>query len=338
MYRVSNALLFAIIERRWNIMRKKTLGIALIMAMGAALYGCGTTESTEAEGPAVVADESDSDNPANDVELQAESIPDNKDEVKKDESVSASSTDTSKDDSLGDGTSAGPSGDGSLEPNESNMPTMEEGSEGMSGDNADAKRQIELIVENSDKWISTSGEEYYYTVTDLDHDGKLELIAATNQGTGLYTYLNMFEVNDTNDGLTELTCGDTSQEGGSLDLPDIIINGNFVTYNKGSEYIYIASDFIRGTGTESYEALEAFKLDGANLKVETIARKSMNGDDVEYKDSADQTITEDEFLNSADTKFGADYTKYETTFQWDLLEGDDMSNKLLNCYKAFAGN
>ena len=50
-----------------------------------------------------------------------------------------------------------------------------------------------------------------------------------------------------------------------------------------------------------------------------------------------ETLTEDEFLNIADSSFGDDYTKYETTFLWDLLEGDDMSNKLLDCYKAFAG-
>ena len=300
-------------------MRKKTLGIALIMAMGAALYGCGTTEPTEAdvnvesEGPAAVADESEDDNPANDQDLQDEN-----------------------EENIIDDSNEGPSADASLTDSDEAGPGA--GKEGMSGDDADAKRQIEIITNNADKWIENSDVEYYYTVTDLDHDGHLEVISATNQGSGLYTYLKMFEVDDTNDGLTEIACGDTEMEGGVMDIPDIIINGNFVTYNKGSEYIYIASDFIKGSGTESCEAIEAFKLDGTNLYVETLARKNMDGDNVSYENiDGSKTLTEDEFLNIADSSFGDDYTKYETTFLWDLLEGDDMSNKLLDCYKAFAG-
>ena len=304
-------------------MRKKTLGIALILGLSASLYGCGTTESadnSEINGPAAVADEeeSESDGPS-------EMGP--SDEIDEEQSVGPNGE--TGDEEITD-FSEGPSA--------SNTDSMENGSEGMSGDDADAKRQIELIVSKSDKWVDTTGEEYYYSVMDLDHDGKLEIVTATNQGSGLYTYLKMFEVNDTNDDLVEITVGNPDQEGGGMNTPDIIINGNFVTYNSGSEYIYIASDYIKVGGDESWEAVEAFKLDGNSLSVEELAIKDMKGDDVTYKDgNAEKDITEEEFLNSADAKYGSEYTKYETTFHWDLLEGDDMSNKLLECYKTFAG-
>ena len=61
--------------------------------------------------------------------------------------------------------------------------------------------QLSLIAANASVWVQDAsyGTVYQYTVTDLDQNGRLEVIAASLQGTGLYTYSCFFEVNEARD-------------------------------------------------------------------------------------------------------------------------------------------
>ena len=57
--------------------------------------------------------------------------------------------------------------------------------------------QIDLIVNNYSMWTMKTDDDtnkpYSYVVTDLDQNGRLEIIASTCQGTGIYTYSNWCE-------------------------------------------------------------------------------------------------------------------------------------------------
>ncbi|MBQ9610887.1 MAG: hypothetical protein IJV15_15810 [Lachnospiraceae bacterium] len=210
-----------------------------------------------------------------------------------------------------------------------------EHSEGMIGDDAFAKRQIEIFVENESEW-KASEEGFFYTVTDLDHNGRLELIAAINQGSGLFTYADIYEINETNDGLNKCSYGGQENEELYYDYPDFIKDGNFITFTNGTDYIYIASNYTRVSAMESGETIEAFSLSNGNFSVETLAMKYVNGEDVSFIRYPDETeISEDEFNKISIDKYGNDYTKTETSFAWDDLSGDDISIRLLNCYKTF---
>ncbi len=45
-------------------------------------------------------------------------------------------------------------------------------------------------------------ETWFFAITDLDHNGRLELLLASLQGSGLYTWVNVWEGNENYSGLT----------------------------------------------------------------------------------------------------------------------------------------
>ena len=69
--------------------------------------------------------------------------------------------------------------------------------------------QINLIADNADNWKQDVPSGVWgYSVTDLDQNGRLEIIAASVQGTGFYTYLDIYEVNEEGTGLTKIVDSD----------------------------------------------------------------------------------------------------------------------------------
>ena len=50
--------------------------------------------------------------------------------------------------------------------------------------------QLQLIADNTAVWMGDTeliAEPFFYAVTDLDQNGRLEIIQSSCQGTGLYT-------------------------------------------------------------------------------------------------------------------------------------------------------
>ncbi|MBQ1580144.1 MAG: hypothetical protein IIZ86_03335, partial [Firmicutes bacterium] len=55
---------------------------------------------------------------------------------------------------------------------------------------AEPEDQVKLIAENKDLWLVTDVNEadlYQYAVTDLDENGRLELIATITEGSGQFS-------------------------------------------------------------------------------------------------------------------------------------------------------
>ncbi|MCR5099997.1 MAG: hypothetical protein K6B41_01430 [Butyrivibrio sp.] len=204
---------------------------------------------------------------------------------------------------------------------------------------ADEDKQLQVIVNNADTWKGVF-EQGYYTVTDLDRNGRMEIIAASCQGSGMYTYAKVYEVNENKDGLVDCTPDNSSGDiDGGMDYPDFIIDGNFITFTNGSKYVYIASNSTRVSAGEGVETISAFILENGTFGVNDLASKYVNGDTVEYTKLSDESvITEDEFNNISISTYEQDgYSRFETTFSWtDLSSGDDYAN-LLNCYNKFMG-
>ena len=113
----------------------------------------------------------------------------------------------------------------------------EEGKEGMRSKDGVEKGMIEIIGQDRAMWES-QGDDAYYTVTDLDHNDRAEIIVATSGGTGHFTYAKIYEVDSTYDGL--VACDDGLDEG--VPFPDFVIDGNFLTFKDGDKYFYVCSD------------------------------------------------------------------------------------------------
>ena len=70
----------------------------------------------------------------------------------------------------------------------------------------DLSAQLDLIAAGADTWKhDIDFGQWGYTAADLDGNGRTEIIAATLQGTGLYTYFNIYEVSEDGLSLTEVT-------------------------------------------------------------------------------------------------------------------------------------
>ena len=87
----------------------------------------------------------------------------------------------------------------------------------LSNESSDISSQLQLICEKSYIW-NIEGEYApngcYYAVTDLDQDGRLEVISASNYSSGNYTHLEIREVNADNTWLID--CGTGIKENFSL--------------------------------------------------------------------------------------------------------------------------
>lgn len=115
----------------------------------------------------------------------------------------------------------------------------------------DYEAQIKLLAERSEEWNQDDGVlPYYYhqyTVTDLDWNGRLEILAMSTQGTGIFTYGTIYQVCQDLTGL-EL-CTYLGDDGCSL--PEMIMDFVPAGYNPDSgTYHYVFKDDFRAGAAE----------------------------------------------------------------------------------------
>ena len=111
--------------------------------------------------------------------------------------------------------------------------------------NVDLQRSI--LEENRSLWaIDDSGfQDWYYTFTDLDHNGLLEVLSASTQGSGIFTYAGFYEVLPDGTGIRNLYHADTEIEGPD-DWPEIILDTIPCYYDPVSDsYYYVAENITR---------------------------------------------------------------------------------------------
>lgn len=129
--------------------------------------------------------------------------------------------------------------------------------EGIPSSYADIDRQLEMIVELHDIWL-TSGDDpnFYYAVTDLDHNGRLEVLYMTER-EGL-PWLAVYEISPAYDTLDELPFE------GEDAIPEFLSNNHYRCYFDGSTYTYIAHDFNDqdDTGNDKINKVAMTLVDG----------------------------------------------------------------------------
>ena len=191
--------------------------------------------------------------------------------------------------------------------------------------------QIDLIVNNYSMWTMKTDDDtnkpYSYVVTDLDQNGRLEIIASTCQGTGIYTYSKYYEVNDTFDGLYEIKRVNYV-EGASE--PDIGVKTVKVFIDRDKNvYYYIFDDVIRDGAAIYYENRQDIMLKDGMLFEDNLAYKTTVYKDgvseITYQDTELNNITAEDFENAGEKKFKG--LESETVnFEWITQDGDDLDN------------
>ncbi len=187
--------------------------------------------------------------------------------------------------------------------------------------------QMELIADNTGLWKQDVGFGLWgYIVTDLDRNGRMEIISASLQGTGMYTYINIFEVSE-----DSLSLNEVKQDRPEYDsAPDIMTDRVKVYHDEDAgRYYYIFTDMVRNGYAENYENKRAVWLEDSVWNEIPLAHKSVIYSDAEnytetFEDASGNTISEEEYTAAEDSRFG-NITPEEVCLNWQMTDSDGFS-------------
>lgn len=188
-------------------------------------------------------------------------------------------------------------------------------------DAMDYDSQLQIIAKNADVWMGDTeriAEPFFYAITDLDRNGRLEIIQSFRQGTGLYTCTQLWEV-DVNKSIL-VPCQFSEYEEGSQ--PDIISDDPISVYfdKRNNCYYYIFDDVIRYSAGEIRQNLLSVSLQNCIVTTTLLAQSYSVADSnsdmtTTYKDANGNAIDENAFNITADNTY-ADFTAMKSTIGW----------------------
>ena len=126
--------------------------------------------------------------------------------------------------------------------------------------------QLDLIWQEMDSWIQDPyADVWCYAVTDLDGNGRLEIISSDTQGSGHYVTTRMLEVNEDLTGLTPIE--NNNEYNNNICLTSGYQSGGLETIpcmHDGEGYSYFQETTVRISATQSAQTLTAVSFrDGA---------------------------------------------------------------------------
>ena len=202
-----------------------------------------------------------------------------------------------------------------------------------------ANAQIEYLFNNFNtfKQAESADAKWSYAVTDLDHNGRLELLAASVQGDGRYTHVMAWEMGADLKSAAPIQVNVPEDES----FPDILTDSADTFYNQVSNtWVYMFYDNIVFSADEAYYAKCAVKLadDGLSFQQLAIQHNQAAGGIVNtaYMDNSGNAITGEQY-NAAGTEGPAELIKSSTNFEWVDAANVSSQNALFNSYAVFKG-
>ena len=168
--------------------------------------------------------------------------------------------------------------------------------------------QIEAVQRNYELWIAKDDiYPYYYAITDLDNNGRIEIISTTEQGTGFYTYTDIYEVNEE---FLAIEPVNWEKELGESE-PDIYCDSWFAAYDATTDtYEYYLYDVLRISVAENYVINNVFSLkDGIvtnkcvgyqHALINEEAPEDEPSTTMTYYDENDEEISESDYVDLFD--------------------------------------
>ena len=199
----------------------------------------------------------------------------------------------------------------------------------------DAEAQINVIFQNFGfcKQAETDGT-WYYAVTDLDHNGHLELLAASVQVSSLFPEVKAWELNADSSALQpcklELTDGEV--------FPNILTDSAETRYDKDKDaWFYLVSDFYPVSDTEAYLVKSAVVLKSGELDYGSLAYEHVSGSDSSFMDADNNPITAEAFNTIGDQVFNGKQ-KSSTNFEWFTESAASQLSAFTDSYAVFTGD
>ena len=184
------------------------------------------------------------------------------------------------------------------------------------------EEQLRILENNRAQWAFEDPYDspWFHTFTDLDRNGRLEVIAATTQGTGIFTYVHYYEVRADGSGIDNCYHADVEIEGPD-DWPEIVMDSLPCYYDAVNDRCYYVCEGITRDGyAHQYYTWQALCLKDGVADWEFIASKNVNWDEngaptTECRDAKGNTIAESEYDSAVEQRF-AGLEKSELTLNW----------------------
>lgn len=212
------------------------------------------------------------------------------------------------------------------------------------------ENQINLMSTNQNFWLGSSeiqsntNWEQSFCVTDLDNNGRIEVISASTMGSGISTNSKWAEV------LADYESVLSSQNkmnptGG----PEIIVDSTDCYINpETNERFYSFTDTIRVSGDYSTHTIGILSYKNRTVNFTPLATCTSiaeNPEDITvrtytYKDSTGNTLTKEEFDSCVETYLKG-YEKHTVTFKWQkhnknaVPSQDEVIRLLTESYNGF---
>jgi len=184
--------------------------------------------------------------------------------------------------------------------------------------------QKQFLLDRYEDWRFPEGPEpWFYAFTDLDHNGRLEVLVASTQGSGIFTYADCREVNAAFDGLDACTADYAGEE--FFAWPEIIVEEAPCYYDSATGlYHYLFTDLTRVGAAQHYETLCDLVLSDGKLGYQPLASRETQVDEggthVLCTNAAGNAISEAEYEAWPST-FYAGMGQGSQSFAWTQVGG-----------------
>ena len=205
-------------------------------------------------------------------------------------------------------------------------------------DGGDINAQLSLIYANLEAMKQPSTQmKWYYTVTDLDHDGRLEFVAAAQHPADRSTNLKVWEVSEDRTALTELTLNKDPEES----FPDIMTDNTDTYHDPATNtWYYMCYDNIVISPLEVYTVKSAVNIKDGTIGYDSFAiehTEVQNGyRNVSHSDPSGIPLSPEQY-NVAGSNAFAGMERSSTSFDWFTEEKVGHLSRLTDSYMVFAG-
>ena len=202
----------------------------------------------------------------------------------------------------------------------------------------DIDAQLSLISSKLDALLQPNGElTWYYSVTDLDHNGRLEFIAAAQHPQDRSTNLRVWEVSTDGSALTECSLTKDPEES----FPDILTDTADTYYDTVSGgWYYLFYDNVVLSANEVYTSKSAYHMTSGVISYTAYAVEHTvveNGyRNVTHTDSNGIAISAEQY-NAAGANVFAGSQRSSTNFDWFKVEDAAKLSRLADSYAVFTG-
>ncbi len=204
---------------------------------------------------------------------------------------------------------------------------------------AKPKEQIKLIASEftSLKQTDTKDAVWYYTVADLDHNGCLELIAASQNSQDLSTKVKIWTVSKDAKNLTECTV----DKSGGDSFPDILTD-MLDTYHvtESDTWYYMITDAVVVSDSMVNTSETALSLKDGVVSYQSYAVEStfvQNGiRTVKHLDKSGLPISAEQY-NAAGADAFAGAERSNTALEWLTADKAKNTDRLTESYDVFLG-